>query len=59
MLSSGGYPWTIIPVDDRKIYMEALDQASVHQNIAPFTDFLVGLVSKGINGAPLPKIPQK
>ena len=27
MLASGGYPWTVIPVADRKTYMEALEQA--------------------------------
>jgi hypothetical protein len=57
MLASGGYPWTIIPVEERKTYMEALEQASVNQNIVPFADFLAGLVRKGIEGNPLPKIP--
>lgn len=57
MLSSGGYPWTVIPVDVRKTYMEALEEASVNQNIIPFTDLLADLVSKGLEGRPLPKIP--
>ena len=57
MLASGGYPWTIIPVEDRRTYMQALEQASVNQNIIAFTDFLAGLVRKGIEGKPLPKIP--
>ncbi len=57
MLASGGYPWTIIPLEDRKKYMAALEQASVHQDINPFTRFLAGLVQKGIEGKPLPKIP--
>ena len=57
MLASGGYPWTIISVTDRKIYMDALEQVSVHQNIAPFTDFLASLVTKGMRGEPIPKIP--
>jgi hypothetical protein len=57
MLASGGYPWTIIPVEERKPYVEALEQASVHQKIIQFTDFLGGLVRKGIEGKPLPKIP--
>jgi len=57
MLSSGGYPWAVIPVDARKIYMEALEEASVNQNIVPFTDLLADLVRKGLEGKPLPKIP--
>jgi len=44
MLASGGYPWTIIPVEQRKSYMAALEEASVSQNIIPFAGFLAGLV---------------
>ncbi|OJW54925.1 MAG: cell filamentation protein Fic [Alphaproteobacteria bacterium 41-28] len=40
MLATGGYPWTIIPIQDRAIYFEALEEASVQQNIIPFTQFL-------------------
>ena len=40
MLASGGYPWTIIRVDDRQPYMAALESASVHQDITPFTALL-------------------
>jgi hypothetical protein len=57
MLSSGGYPWTVIPVDVRKTYMGALEEASVNQNIIPFTDLLADLVRQGLEGKPLPKIP--
>ena len=45
MLASGGYPWTVIPVEQRDIYMATLEEASVRQDIGPFTDFLAGLVS--------------
>ena len=41
MLISGGYPWTIIRVEHRKAYMEALEQASVHKNITPFAKFIL------------------
>ncbi len=41
MLSSGGYPWTIIPVTKRRTYMEALETASVQMDIRPFTRFVV------------------
>lgn len=58
MMASGGYPWTVIPVGDRKIYMEALEKASVGENIVPFADFLAGLVKKGLAGEPLPAIPK-
>jgi len=44
MLAGGGYPWTVIPVERRQNYMQALEQASVHQNIVPFTTFLAELV---------------
>jgi fido (protein-threonine AMPylation protein) len=57
MLSSGGYPWTVIPVDVRRAYMEALEEASVNQNIVPFTNLLSDLVRKGLEGEPPPRIP--
>jgi Fic family protein len=57
MLAAGGYPWTVIPVEDRKLYMEALEQASVYQNIVPFTDFITKHVLRGMRGEPVPKIP--
>ena len=58
MMASGGYPWTVIPVADRKTYMEALEKASVGEDIGPFSDFLAGLVKKGLAGAPLPAVPK-
>jgi len=58
MMASGGYPWTVIPVDDREIYMEALEKASVGGDILPFADFLGGLVKKGLAGEPLPAVPK-
>lgn len=57
MLASGGYPWTIIPVEERKTYMVALEAASVDNNIIPFTDFLAKLVSANLEGKPEPKVP--
>lgn len=58
MLASGGYPWTVIPVKRRSDYMAALEQASVHENIKPFTLFVAELVSSALGGAPLPAIPK-
>jgi hypothetical protein len=54
MMASGGYARTVIPVGDRKIYVEALEKASVGEDIVPFADFLSGLVKKGLAGEPLP-----
>ena len=34
----------VVPVEQRNDYMAALEEASVNQNIIPFTDFLAGLV---------------
>jgi hypothetical protein len=44
MLAAGGYPWTVIPVQQRNEYMTALEEASVQQNIVPFSKFLGNLV---------------
>ncbi|MDO9225281.1 MAG: Fic family protein [Pseudomonadota bacterium] len=44
MLAAGGYPWTVVPVEERDAYITALEEASVAQNIAPLTDFLARLV---------------
>lgn len=46
MLASGGYPWTVIPVQRRDEYMEALECASVEGNIRPFAEFIGKLVSQ-------------
>lgn len=48
MLASGGYPWTIIPFERRDEYMNALEKASVGQNIDDFAKFIAGLVSAGM-----------
>ena len=48
MLASGGYPWTIVPVEKRDAYMAALEAASVSQDIVPFTEFIAGLITKEI-----------
>lgn len=40
MFISGGHNWNVIRVERRKDYMEALEQASVHENIVPFAQFV-------------------
>ena len=39
MLASGGYPWTVIPVEERDRYMNALEHASFGQDIKPFAEY--------------------
>lgn len=50
MLSSGGYPWTVIPVERRTDYMSCLEAASVNDNIIPFAKFIAELVKLGMEG---------
>jgi Fic family protein len=45
MMAAGGYPWTVVPLAKRDEYMDALEQASVGQNIVPFTRFIAGLAA--------------
>jgi hypothetical protein len=52
MLASGGYPWTVVPVERRRDYLAALEAASVSQNIVPFAQFLSQLVKKSLKGKP-------
>jgi hypothetical protein len=56
MLASGGYPWTVIPVDERDRYMKALEIASTEQDIKPFSEFLGWLVDEGMKGTPIAKM---
>jgi fido (protein-threonine AMPylation protein) len=48
MLASGGYPWTIISLENRDEYMEALERASVEQDISTFVDLIANLVKEGL-----------
>ena len=56
MLASGGYPWTVLPVDERDTYMATLEEASVGQNIGPFIDFLAQFVQAGLEGKATPEL---
>jgi hypothetical protein len=47
MLASGGYSWTVVPVERRDGYMAALERASVDGDIQDFARFLGALVEKG------------
>jgi Fic family protein len=46
MLASGGYPWTVIRLEDRDDYMAALEAASVDQDIEPFAAFVADAVQR-------------
>ncbi len=56
MLASGGYPWTVIPVEERDIYMKSLEKASVEMNIEDFSKFIAYLVNASMKGKPVAKI---
>ena len=57
MLAAVGYPWTVVPLERRDVFMAALEEESVRQNIAPFADLLGQLVDKGLRGKPVAKVP--
>lgn len=40
MLASGGYPWTVIRMEERDRYMAALEGASVEQEIGAFAELV-------------------
>jgi hypothetical protein len=46
LLAAGGYPWAVVPVDQRTRYMEALESASVDGDIKPFATLLGKLVRR-------------
>jgi Fic family protein len=45
MLTTGGYPWTIVTLQSRAAYLAALEQASIYGNIKPFADLICGLIT--------------
>lgn len=48
MLASGGYPWTVIRVQDRTAYLAALEGASVDQDIEAFARFVAEQVVRSL-----------
>ena len=58
MMAAAGYPWTVIPLPERKAYMASLEKASVSEDIGPFADFVARLVEKLLAGEPLPDVPK-
>ena len=54
MLASGGYPWTVIRVDDRQTYMDCMEKASVENDARPFAEFVAHCVRASLpTAAPL------
>ena len=51
MLASGGYPWTVIQVEDRDAYLAALDAASIGMKIGPFAGFIAERVRRSMKQA--------
>ncbi|MNE39650.1 Fic/DOC family protein [compost metagenome] len=58
MLASNGYPWTVIPVEKRTEYMQALQQASTYQDIGPFSKFIAHLVNETMEGKVVAILPE-
>ena len=51
MLASGGYPWTVVRVEDRTAYLAALDRASIDMDVGPFAAFLAERVTWSLDRA--------
>ncbi|MDX2360720.1 MAG: Fic family protein [Crocinitomicaceae bacterium] len=47
MLASGGYPWTVVTVEERNDYMKALEKASTELDIEDFTKLIAKLTTRG------------
>ena len=46
--ASGGYPWTVIRVEQRRAYMAALENASVRHDIGDFTRFVASEMTASV-----------
>lgn len=49
LLAAGGYPWTVIRVDDRDEYMRALESASVDDDLSVFARFISAQIVRAAN----------
>jgi Fic family protein len=58
MLTTGGYPWTIVTVQSRNAYLAALEQASTYGIIEPFAELICGL-AEAQAAQPLERITQR
>ena len=48
-LVTGGYPWVVVPVEQRQEYMAALEKASVEEEIGDFARFVGRLMKLDVN----------
>ena len=48
LLASGGYPWTVVRVEDRTEYLKALDCASIKVDARPFAGFIAERVRSSL-----------
>jgi Fic family protein len=53
LLASGGYPWTVVRVEDRAVYLNALDRASIDVDARPFAMFIAERVRWSLKMAKL------
>jgi fido (protein-threonine AMPylation protein) len=58
MNAAAGYPWTVVPLTERKPYMSVLEEGSVNEDIRPFAEFLAKLTRERLSGEPLPPVPK-
>lgn len=54
-LASGGFPWTVVRVENREEYMRALEAASVDDDAEPFARFIASCVERAGGGGGAPK----
>lgn len=47
LLASGGYPWTVIRMSRREVYMQAIESASVNGQIRPLAEFIAQEMDEG------------
>jgi hypothetical protein len=57
LLAAGGYPWTIIRVEDRSEYLAALERASVDLDVEAFASFVAEQQTKGAGSAKATRRP--
>jgi hypothetical protein len=53
VLASGGYPWTIVRVEDRAEYLAGLNAASISGNIVPFAKLMARRVTATMEERPV------
>jgi Fic/DOC family protein len=58
LLAGGGYPWTVIRVEDRTEYLAALETASVESDVRPFAKFVAKQVRSTKARSKPPRAPR-